>query len=178
MAETPVSRTYAQALIELCDTHGVLDQVTDEFAAFVEAWKAKEGLRLFLSSPSVGRDRKVALVSEAGAKFSDVFRKFLGVLAQRGRIVVLEEIHESFVRILEDRGGLLRARATFATCMEESRVAELEKELADKLGKKVSLWVEQDPRILGGMVLQIGDRRVDMSLRRRLSEFRESMAAG
>lgn len=178
MAETPVSRTYAQALIELCDKHDILDQVTNEFEAFLEAWKAKGGLRLFLVAPSVGRERKVALVMKAGEKFSDTFRRFLGVLAQRDRIAGIEEIYESFVGILEARGGLVRARATFATCMEETRVNEIESELSAKLGKKVSLWVTHDPRILGGMILQIGDRRMDMSLRRQLMEFREQMAAG
>lgn len=176
MAETPVSRTYAQAIVELGDEHGTLDQIREDFESFHEVWKGDNGVRRFLSSPAVSRERKVELVAKAGEKFGEHFRRFLGVLAEKGRILFFGDIYESFRNLLESRGGLIRARATFAVSMEEARVQEIESTLAEKLGKKVSLWVGEDPEILGGMILQIGDRRVDMSLRRSLEEFRQAVA--
>ncbi len=174
MAETPLSRIYANALIELADEHGATERVSDDFDAFWNVWKDNESIRRFLSSPAVSRERKIELVGQAGGKLHDDFRRFLGVLCEKDRISILPQIYDSFSRMLEERGGLVRARATFAVCMEEKTVSELEAVLAEKLGKKVSLWVRQDPSILGGMVLQIGDRRVDASLQRKLEEFRRA----
>jgi len=177
-AETPVSRVYAQALIELGDEHGNLPRIADEFAAFHDAWKRDAAVRRFLSSPAISRERKQDLVLRLGDRFSDDFQRFLGVLAQKARIGQAGSIFASFQRILEERGGLVRARATFATPMEERVVSQIEEELAERLDKKVSLWVETDPEILGGMVLRVGDRRVDLSLRNQLEQFRSEVLAG
>ncbi len=170
--ETPVSRIYAQAIVQLGDEHGNLQDIADELESFHEVWKDDEGLRRFLISPAISREQKLELVESVGKRFSDDLRRFLSVLAVKGRIDQFGSIYESFRLLLEKREGVVRAKATFAICMEERVVKQIETELSEKLGRKVLLWVEHDPEILGGLILQVGDRRVDRSLRRELEEFR------
>jgi len=179
VTESPVSRVYAQALVELGDRHAATDRLVEEFDAFHRIWTESEVVRSTLATPAIGREEKVRLLGKiCEGRFSDLFRNFLCVLARKARLPLLEAIHASFTRILEDRGGIVRARATFAICMEEKMVADLEGDLSKKLGKKVRMWVTRDPSILGGMVLRIGDRLADMSLRRRLEDFRREVAEG
>jgi F-type H+-transporting ATPase subunit delta len=178
ITESPVSRVYAQALVELGDRHESLERLHDEFDAFHGIWKESRPLREAVISPAVGRDDKVRLIRRlCEDRFSDLFRRFLSILARKARLALLDQIHASFTRIVEDRGGIVRVRATFAICMEERLVSELEQALGEKLGKRIKLWVKTDPTILGGVVLRIGDRLVDMSLRRRLEQFREAAVA-
>ena len=171
----PDSSFHRQSIeVTGADPIAFLEAVAGEFDAFAGICRRSPEIRTFLGSPAVNRSQRIELVSRiAKNRFSDLLTRFLGVLIDKNRIGQLEEIHAAFSALMDEQAGIIRGTATFARPIEERVVSRMEEELTSKMKKKVSLWVRSDPGILGGVVLQFGDRLIDASLRHKLLQFRK-----
>jgi len=99
-------------------------------------------------------------------------------LLRRGRIEELPRLAAEFRRLDDQRQGITRATATSATSLTPDEVTELTERLEKTAGGRVALDTEVDPSLLGGLVVRIGDRLIDGSVRGRLERLRNQLASG
>ncbi len=164
---------YATALFELAEESNVLDKVADDLATVERLTEESSDLRQVLRSPIVSRDRQAAAVTAlAGpAGIGDIVAKFLGVLAQNRRLFALPAITAAYRSRLAAARGEVTAEVTSAVPLDEQQLEAVKGAVSRYAGKAVSLTADVDPSLLGGLVVRIGSRMVDASLRTKLQQL-------
>jgi F-type H+-transporting ATPase subunit delta len=164
-----VATLYAQSFLSAASasqTAGAVEElesfVRDVLAGFPE-------FADILLSDSVGRDDKLQIIDRAiASRCSEFFANFLRVLVRHGRAELLPVIHEVVVRLQELAAGKQRVRVRVARPLTGTARNEISASLKARFGFNPILEESVDPRLIGGVVLQIGDTVFDSSLRSRL----------
>ena len=177
MAESKVSRRYAQALLELCDETKNHLAVDKQLQTFVRAFTASAELRDVLRNPVLDADAKKRVITNAFRKamFAPVTRNFLNVLIDQERIGEIVGIHQQFKSMLASRTRVLEATLRSATPLRPADATAIQKELARITGRNVKVTTEVDASLMGGVVVQVGNVLLDGSLRTDLDMLREQL---
>ncbi|MEO8744782.1 MAG: ATP synthase F1 subunit delta [Candidatus Dormiibacterota bacterium] len=130
-----------------------------------------------LTNPTIAIDQRMALVSGAPHLFDDEATNFAMLLIESNRVRDVAEIQDEFERLADEAVGRVRATVTTAVELSTSDRHQVAEDISSRLGKEVRLDVVVDPRILGGLKLQYGDRLVDASVAARLEQLRRRLAA-
>ncbi len=170
-------RVYAEALLAAAGEKGRLAEVREDLAEFAAAVESSEELRSFLRNPQiephVKRDALAALLADA----DELVRNFLLLLAEKGRIAEIEQIHSEFERLIAQEARVLELELTTAVELSDEEAAQLVRRIEDAAGRRVEATRRVNPDILGGIVVQAGSRRLDASVRGRLNRLRQELTA-
>lgn len=174
---TGIAERYATALYELAEGEKVLDQVADDLRWLRDVIGEHADLRRLIRSPLLDRnDQRQALdtiLDKAGA--SALTRRFVGVVANNRRLFVLSAMADAYLGILSERRGEVAAHVTTATKLTQEQVKALGDALKKVVGAKVSVDLKVDETLIGGMVLRVGSRMFDNSLRTKLQRMQIAM---
>ena len=181
MKNATVARNYAEALFLAAEQRGAAE--IERSGRFIEAVAGAvagdERIAVALDSPRVSKTTKAALLERAlGDVASAEFVKFLQAVVRRGRQGLLDEIAQQYQVLVDLKLDRVHAGVTLA----EEPDAKLEKVVVERLaaaiGKDVRAHFRADRGILGGVVVRVGDRIYDGSVRRKLAALRRKMLAG
>ncbi len=174
MSTSQISSRYACALFELIQ-EGV--KIEDDLAK-VAAIADHEAVSAILTSPDYPAEMKGnVLIKAAGGTLSVEVERLVRILADRNKTCLLPEIHAQVACMIHDAASKLDAEVTVATALSKAMENKLSKALAASTGKQVTLSVNKDASILGGLVVRIGDRKIDYSLRTKLGGLRRALAS-
>jgi len=173
-----VARRYAAALFALVRERGAVDRFVAELERVLRELREQPLLRVMLEHPRVARERKEQLLQQAFGGLSREVRNLLRLLVRKRREPYLAAIHAELVRLRDEAEGVRRVEVRAAIPLPDDLRQQLHQRLERALGSRVRMQVEVQPELLGGLVVQIGERRLDASLRRRLQLLRERIAAG
>jgi F-type H+-transporting ATPase subunit delta len=164
-----LASVYAASLLDLAFEKGVHAEILAELRAFDEVLASNPQFATFLATPNVVREVKKDVITKVfGGRTSDFTLNFLKVVIDKRRQQHLREIIAAFVEGYHLRMGEMVVRVQTAVPLEQAHRARLTRTLKAKYEKEVVLEERVNPRILGGLVLQVGDLRIDGSLRTRL----------
>lgn len=177
MSLEAIGKRYAQAVFELGKESGQLPQLAKQISAMAEVFHGSEELRAVLTNPLVADEAREKILAEIGQRLgvSETAQRTLRVLAQNRRLAALPEIARALDRMVDADQKTMRATVTSAKALSESYLSRLSAELDKVTGQKVVLTVRTDPALIAGVVVQIGDRVIDGSVRAKLSRFREGL---
>lgn len=169
---------YAQALFELAEESGSTDQVLADLTAFQGLLAESADLRRFVKSPVFSAEEQVkalgAILDKAG--ISGITANFLKLVATKRRLFAIEDMIHDFGSLRDAARGIARARVTVAEDLKEEHIEALKRALSDFTGgKDVEMAVKVDPAIIGGLIVQLGSRMVDGSLKTKLNSIRIRM---
>jgi F-type H+-transporting ATPase subunit delta len=169
-----LAKVYAEALLAAATRQNAVDATGDELSHFVsDVLAAAPEVESFLASPVVGKKTKAAAIEAAlPGRSSDLVRGLFTVLARNGRLNLLRGIAAAYRLLLDDRAGRIRVKVTSAMDLSDTQRTALSSTLTDILKQQPILAVRVDPDLLGGMIVQIGDRVIDTSVRTRLQSLR------
>jgi F-type H+-transporting ATPase subunit delta len=170
-------RIYAEALLGAAKDAKAVDRVRDEFSTFIAALAASDELAGLLRNPQIKPDQKAAALDDVLKGASDIFRNFLRLTAEKGRIGELEEIYAEWERLLAAEERIVEVELTTAVELSDKEAAKIVKTIEDATGRKVEATRRVDPDLIGGLVLQAGSLRLDGSVRGRLNGLRDEMLA-
>ena len=173
---TAAARRYAKAVFELAETDGQVDGWMSRLAAVRELLSDPE-VAAVLTNPTIATEQRMALVSEAPHLLDPEATNLAKLLVESNRVRDIGVIEDEFRRLADDAAGRVRATVTTAVELTQRDRDRVEVELSKRLGKEIRMHVVVDPRILGGMKLQYGDRLVDASVYTRLQQLRRRLAA-
>jgi len=179
---TIVPRRYARALFAVGREKGdaELEAYGKDLAAIAEVLAdAPELMRLFRNPIFSNADKK-AVVDKILDKLSPnpTIRNFCYLLADKNRLACLPEISVYFGVLLDEAQGLIRGQFITAVELDDAKQDELKRKLEEQLKSKLVLDFAADPAILGGVVLKVGDKVLDASLRAQLSILKENIKRG
>jgi F-type H+-transporting ATPase subunit delta len=168
---------YANALFALAEQASALDQVAADLATVQRMTVESAELRQAMASPIVSRgdqaDAVTSLAERAG--LNDLVRNFLGVLARNRRLFALPHVIDAFNAMLAAKRGEVEAEVTSAVQLTDEQLGEVKDSVSRYAGKAVQLKSHVDPGLLGGLVVRIGSRMVDASLKTRLQQLEIAM---
>ena len=173
---TAAARRYGRAVFELAQQEGQVDQWGSRLAT-VAALLGDPAMAAVLTNPTIAAEARMAVVSSEPSLLDPEGVNLAKLLIESNRVKEVEAIATEFDRLADEAAGRVRAIATAAielSTAERERVAD---ELSRRLGQEVKLEVVVDPRILGGVKLQYGDRLVDASLSTKLQQLRRRLAS-
>ena len=170
-----VHRTYARALFDAAKETGDLAAVREELQDFVAAMRDVPELHDTLVNPQLDPRAKRAALEGLLAEGDELVRNFLLLLAEKGRIAELEPIAEEFERLVAADEGILDVELTTAYELSDQEADEIVRQIEKTSGRRVDATRKVDPDLIGGIVLQVGSRRVDASVRGRLNRLRQEL---
>jgi F-type H+-transporting ATPase subunit delta len=177
-ATSGVAGRYASALFELADNAKSLDQVAEDLRTFRTMAAQSHELARLLASPVIGRAAKsqalLAVLDAAGIK--GLTRSFIGTVAANGRARELVAMATAFLAELASRRGETTVAVTSAVPLSPAQLQQLNESLRSVLGSaKVSIDARVEPEILGGLVVKVGSRLFDSSIRSKLQRLQLAM---
>ena len=171
-----VARNYAEALLMLGQRHEAVVEYGALLEAVAGAVMTEPRLEAILASPRVPKERKKKLLRDAlTGRAPAPFVRYLESIVQRGRQGLFHEMAKAYEALLDAHLGRVHAAVSTACAVDPDLAKEIAASLAKLVGKEVLPHFRTDPRLLGGLVVRIGDRVLDGSVRRRLSQLRHSM---
>jgi F-type H+-transporting ATPase subunit delta len=176
-AEGGLAERYAHALFELAQDGKTVDVVSADLAALHRAMDASADLRRLVRSPVFSAEDQEkalkAILDKMGANALTI--KFVLLLAQKRRLRVLTQIVQAYEHLIAASRGETEAEVTAARTLSDAELAELKTVLKSRLGKEPRLHSKVDPTLLGGLVVKVGSRMIDSSLRTKLDGLRQAM---
>ena len=168
---------YATALFELADQEKALDKVADDLRALGSLIEESADLKRLIRSPVLSRDAQAAAMKAILERtdFATITRNFVGLVARNRRLFALPGMIAGYLQLLAERRGEIRAEVTAAQEMSAAQVAAINDQLKRAVGSKVAVDIRVDPAIIGGLVVKVGSRMVDSSLRSKLQRLQLAM---
>jgi F-type H+-transporting ATPase subunit delta len=168
---------YAAAVYDIAETAGTLDAVAEDLRSLRRMIEDSVDLRRMIASPVVDRAGQAkamrALLEAAGANALTL--RFVGVVSDNRRLFVLPAIIEAYLRQLAARRGEVVAQVTSAKPLSPAHVDKVTENLRRSLGSKVMVDLKVDPDLIGGLVVRVGSKLVDDSLRTKLMRLQLAM---
>ncbi len=168
---------YATALYELAEADKQLDTVAQDLSAISDMVADSDDLSRLIRSPVIARDDQIAamdaILTQAGV--SELTKRFIGVVAQNRRLFALTAMIKQFQGILARRRGELTAEVTTAQALTDAQRQAIEDGLKKAMGTKVAVDARVDEDLLGGLMVKVGSRMIDSTIKTKLQQLRLSM---
>ena len=168
---------YATALFELAGETDALAQTEQDMETLGQALDASDDLRSLISTPIYTRDdqsRAMASVAEA-MTLSALVGNVVGLMAGKGRLFMLGEVIDIFAMLMAEHRGEVTADVTTARALSDAQQAGLVATLKAAIGREVKLNVTVDEDIIGGLVVKVGSKMIDTSIRSKLASLQNAM---
>lgn len=168
---------YATALFDLARDAKAIDAVESDLTGLLAALGEDDTLGKALASPLYEAEGKASALEAIGEKagFHALTRNTLGVMARNGRAGLIGDLARGFAALAAAERGVSEAHVTSAAKLTAKEIDALKASLKRALGRDVEIRTETDPAVLGGLIVQVGSRMFDSSLRTKLDGLRTAM---
>ena len=168
---------YASALFDLASEKGCVSAVETDLDNLGAALAESAEVSALIRNPEISRGDLGKAMAALGdlLELSDLSRNFLGVLAQNRRLAELPAVIRAFAAIAAAQRGEVTAEVASAHPLSDEQVSLLQEKLKIREGRNVKIKTSVDPGLLGGLVVTIGSRRIDGSIRTRLNSLAQAM---
>jgi F-type H+-transporting ATPase subunit delta len=174
VSRTLIAHRYAKALLDIALQDGVLAAVRQELEEVQALVRSSADLERLVSAPLIAPSRKAAafgaILAQVGA--SDLLRRFFQVVAGAARLSLFHEIVAAFHRQVDLHLGVVEAQVSSPLPLAEGQAERLSLALARRTGRTIRLALRQDPRLLGGLKVQVGSTVYDASLEGQLRQLK------
>jgi F-type H+-transporting ATPase subunit delta len=170
-----LARRYAEAYFDLARDAGKIDAYGDDLARAAELLEqppVAEAMR----NPRVPVHDRIRLILDLTDGLAQPTRNLLHLLVERGRAGIVPAVLESYRELADQASGITRVQVTSAVPLDTALEQSIRDTLGRTLGGRIQTTVRQDPAIIGGLIIRIGDRVIDGSLRTRLQQLRAALA--
>ncbi|WP_373084315.1 F0F1 ATP synthase subunit delta [Sneathiella sp.] len=172
-----ISGRYATALFDLAVADKQLDAVATDLSTLQSMMDESADLARLIRSPLVSRGDQAKAMAAVLAKLGvgDLVRRFVGTVAQNRRLFALSDIITDYGKLLAAARGEVAARVTSAKKLSESQINAVSAALKSAIGSDVRLESDVDASLIGGLVIKVGSRMVDSSIRTKLQNLKFAM---
>ena len=174
---TGIARPYAAALFDLAGDAKAVEGTEKDLDAISALIESSGDFSRFLKSPTISVDAKRDVIEAIlkKAKTSELVANTLRLVARNGRLFALPAIISAYKALAADARNEITADVTSATGLTAAQEKELAKVLKDKLGKDITLNTRVDESLIGGLVVKVGSKMIDTSLKTKLSAMKIAM---
>lgn len=176
MRPTALARRYAGALFGAAKDADVVDKIESDLGFLTYSLETVPRLQEVLSHPLIPADQKRGIIAEAfSEEIQQIALHFLGLLIDKRREAILPDVEQEYVRIANEFRGIVPAVVTSAAPLSADERKKLQAKLEESTGKRLDLRLEEDPSLIGGLTVRIGDTIMDGSVRGYLASLKERL---
>jgi F-type H+-transporting ATPase subunit delta len=173
-----VAGRYAAALFELAKESAKVSEVEADLGKFQSLLDISDDLRRMVRSPVIPGEEQgkaiVALLQKAG--IGGLAANFFKLIAENRRLFAAQDMIKAFLLLAAKERGEVTAEVTSAAALNDAQVTALKDTLKASVGKDVTLATKVDPSLLGGLIVKVGSRMIDSSLRTKLQNLKVSLS--
>lgn len=171
MAEL-IGKRYAEALYEVAFELNKLEEFKEEINAVSRVFNDEPKLKNIFEHPKLSKNEKKDIIDSIfKGRVSQEILNLCYVVIDKGRESYLTSISKEYTKLSNEKQGIVEAKAITAIPMDDKEMKKLEQQLSKKLGKKVLLSNEVDSTIIGGVLVKIGDKIIDASIKGKLDDI-------
>ncbi|MBS4536442.1 F0F1 ATP synthase subunit delta [Clostridium sp. D2Q-14] len=175
MAEL-IAKRYAEAFFEVAVETDNLEEFKEEISAVSKVLEEEEKLKIIFEHPKLSRDEKKDILNSLfKGKVSNEIMNLLYIVVDKGRERYIKAIEKEYIALANEKQGIVEGKAITAIKMEDSKLRELEEKLSKKFNKKFKLINEIDKDILGGVLVKIGDKVIDSSVKGQINKITKEL---
>ena len=179
MNESTVAQRYAQALYQEVVQENQVERIDEDMALLRETMAGSPELVRFFESPVISREKKAAVVQQLFAsRVHPTMLRFLELLIEKNREDLFPTVVRAYSDLRDRELGIVEAGARVAQPLAGAEEQQLREALERLTGKRVRLNIEQDPQLIGGLIVRIGDTVYDGSVNHQLAMLREQLERG
>ncbi|MFB2530897.1 F0F1 ATP synthase subunit delta [Paracoccus sp. p3-h83] len=174
---TSIAGRYASAVFDLAKDGNAIPTLEQDVAALGAALKDSADLRDLIASPIYSRDQQAGAISALAKKMglSTILANTLSLMAANRRLFTLPQLLARLADMIADHKGEVTAEVTAAQALSAAQEKALAETLAGKTGKKVNLNIRVDEDLIGGMIVKLGSKMIDTSVRSKLASLQNAM---
>lgn len=174
-----VAGRYASALFELASEQNAVAEIERDLTNFQSLLDESDDLNRLLESPVLSTEEQGDAIAAVVAKMdaSQTTQNFFKLITQNRRLHVAGDVVRAFRALASKARGEVAAEVISASELTDEQVASLKATLKESVGKDVQLTANVDPSLLGGLVVKIGSRMVDSSLRTKLANMKAALTS-
>ncbi|HLY07496.1 MAG TPA: F0F1 ATP synthase subunit delta [Rhizomicrobium sp.] len=172
-----VAGRYALALFELASEERTLETVSNDFATLKGLLSESPELARLVKAPVFSAEQQKLGMDAVLRRMeaAPLTVRFVLTLATKRRLSALNQIIDAHERLIAEEKGEIKADVTAARALSDAETRDLKRVLKEKLGREARLSTRVDPSLLGGLVVKVGSRMIDSSLRTKLEGLRAAM---
>ena len=171
-----IAQVYARSLFEVAKEHDEVDEIHEELGEFADAIDGSRQLQLFFFSPYFSSEEKKDGVHKVVEDGNEHFMNFLELVAERHRMPAIFRMRREYDELWRKENKLLPVRITSAIRLDRDLVKEIGERIEEQTGQQIELTANVDPDVIGGLVLRVGNKVMDASVRGRLERLRREVA--
>ena len=175
---SPTALAYAQSLLDLATDQNQAEPIGQELAQVSGIVRDQPTFAAYLADPGIGIEERARTLDHVfGGQVFPLLKNFLGVLNLKGRLRILGEIADTYDDLLDERLGKVEVDVTVAHRLSNDELDLIRSRVSEALKKDAVIHVYTDENIIGGMILRVGDKLIDASVRKQLQTIKEQMLA-
>lgn len=173
MSSYRLASRYSKSLLQLAQERNALETVYSEMLGIHALTSGSKELKLLLKSPIISADKKLSVLKKLfDGKISELTYKFLELLVKKGRESYIPEITSAFIEQYKALKKITTVKLTSAIKLDSATVEQIVSALKTQAGiTSIDLKEEIDESLIGGFVLQYGDKQIDASVQRSLQQL-------
>lgn len=176
MSQRTVSRRYAAALYEDAQDTGALEAIDEDVLMLRESLESNGPLARFFESPVIPQEKKDSVIQALlGDRVNGLLVNFLRLLVRKDRETMTKSILDEYQALRDDQRDIVDVHVTVATALSDEDEEAVVETLEAQTGKTIRLHVDEDSDLIGGLMIRIGDRVFDASLRNKLSTLHDQL---
>ncbi len=174
---TGIASRYATAIFELAKEDNALAALDTDIGALKAALTESADFRSLIASPVYSRDEQSGAIGALAEKMglSGIVRNTLGLMASKRRLFVMPQLLEELTRLIAEERGEVTADVTAAKALTDAQEKQLVETLKARVGKDVKINMSVDESLIGGLVVKVGSRMIDTSIRSKLAALQNTM---
>ncbi len=174
---TETSERYSRALFEIANEAKELDKIESDIKNFQTLLNSSSEIKNFIQNPTVGinNQNKVVTILSERLDFTKILKNFFLLLIEKRRILFLNKIIESFLKLCSKKRGEIKASLISSKKLTSSELDKISQELSKSMCSTIKFDYKVDEKLIGGLKLQLGSFMVDTSLKNKLKKFENAM---
>lgn len=175
MKNTTAATRYAKALLDLAIEQKKLDAVQGDMNFFLETCKDSRDMELLLSSPVVGIDKKITIISLVFEQFEELTHAFMKLIIRNRRENILIEIAEAFDKLAKTHKGIFPLTLVSATELSASSKEQILSKVSALIHGTPEVTELIDESLIGGFIVKMGDTQIDASVKSQLNNLKQTL---
>ena len=172
-----IAERYATAIFEIAQEENSLDALESSVNDLGTAVNESAELRTVLASPLISREEQGAAIAALSDKMglAPVMQNVLGLMAKKRRLFVVPQMVAALRDLIAEERNEVTAEVISATALSDAQTESLSKSLAENVGKTVTINASVDESLIGGLIVKVGSKMIDTSIRSKLNSLQNAM---
>lgn len=175
MKSTKSASRYAKALLELAIEQQKVESIESNMSRILAAAKETNEFQVFLDSPIINLDKKVAVLNSLFGEFEPLTLSFLALITKNGRERLITEIAQSYISQLKEFKGIVPISITSARKLDEATKATILAKINATVKGTLEITELVDESLIGGFIVTMGDKQIDASVASQLARMKQEL---